>query len=157
MAKTLAYPKGSVIVFSSGRYSDYGLIAFVVAVADLDLPALAKEYVAEDAAKPEDKRGWDHDEPMFRADYRARDVWTAEETADYLGCSAAYVNGMVRAGKLKHFRLGRLLRFRRSDVEEYAGCASSGSETASTPTGEREGNPKRSRSELRIVRLPSDG
>ena len=41
------YQRGSVLVFSSGSYSDYGLVAFLVTIENTDLRALAAEFVRE--------------------------------------------------------------------------------------------------------------
>lgn len=58
MSKTLIYPKGSAILFTTGEYSDYRINAMLIADKELDLPALAQAYVDErrKAFKPEDDR-----------------------------------------------------------------------------------------------------
>lgn len=43
---TLKFPRGSVIQFTEGEYSDFCLCGMVVTIKDCDLPALAKEYAA---------------------------------------------------------------------------------------------------------------
>lgn len=51
MADTLKYPKGSIIVMTTGAYSDYSITGFLVAVEDCDLPALAQAFAAEERAR----------------------------------------------------------------------------------------------------------
>lgn len=46
-------------------------------------------------------------------------LMTANEVADYLQCSLSTVRRMVMRGKIPHFRLGKLIRFRRSDVDAW--------------------------------------
>jgi hypothetical protein len=60
---TLKFPRGSVIEFSSGEYSDYGTVALVVTTEDTDLPALAKIYAAEERAKIKKRKGQDWEKP----------------------------------------------------------------------------------------------
>lgn len=45
MSKPLQFKKGDVLVFTTGSYSDYQLLAFLVAIEPLDLPELGKEFV----------------------------------------------------------------------------------------------------------------
>jgi hypothetical protein len=59
MDKTLIYPMGSILIFSTGEYSDYGLSGFVVTLKECDLRKLAAEY--RDNYEPEDK--WDKPRP----------------------------------------------------------------------------------------------
>lgn len=47
MGELLKYPRGSILVMTTGAYSDYHIVGFLVAVADLDLPKLAQQYVGE--------------------------------------------------------------------------------------------------------------
>jgi hypothetical protein len=63
---------------------------------------------------------------------------------------------MIARGEIRHFRLGRLIRIPAAAMEELE-CGSSAFETATTPIGERAETPEERRSELRIVRQPSDG
>lgn len=63
MHPVLKYTKGSVIVFTTGEYSDYRVTAFLVAIQDLDLPALAQQmtagkYRGDDDADVNDFAGW---------------------------------------------------------------------------------------------------
>ena len=81
---------------------------------------------------------------------------TVEMAAEHLGCSPGLVRSMIAKGELRHFRIGRLIRIPASALGDLE-CASSDSETASTPIGEKMDNPGERRSELRIVKLPSDG
>lgn len=59
MDRTLNYPKGSILVLTSGEYSDYGMVGYVVTVEDCDLRALAQEY--RNAHKPANQ--WDRPDP----------------------------------------------------------------------------------------------
>ena len=54
--KILIYPRGAIIVFTSGEYSDFGIVGLVVAIQDCNLPELAQkmangkvQYVDSDA------------------------------------------------------------------------------------------------------------
>lgn len=68
MKEILKFPKGSIIVFTEGCYSDYGMCGYLVSMADLDLIELAaqfrKEFVADketpwrDVAEPSDFPSW---------------------------------------------------------------------------------------------------
>ena len=46
-------------------------------------------------------------------------LMTAREVADYLQCSLSTVRRMVGRGGIPHFRLGKLVRFRRTDVDAW--------------------------------------
>jgi excisionase family DNA binding protein len=92
---------------------------------------------------------------MMRSDYPRRDVWIAEEAADYLACSEAHVRDLARTGRLRSFRSGRLLRFRRVDVEKYVECASSGSEAGASASGDKEAESER-RWALRVIKQPGE-
>jgi hypothetical protein len=52
--RLLFYTRGSVLVFTTGAYSDFRLSGFLVAIRDLDLKALAKEFVADEKASTEE-------------------------------------------------------------------------------------------------------
>ena len=60
----LKYPKGSVMVFTTGSYSDYGIRGFLVAIQDCDLPRLAQEMAngkdayMDDDARPDNFPSW---------------------------------------------------------------------------------------------------
>lgn len=41
---SLKYPPGSVLVMTTGEYSDFGVVGILVTMQECDLPALAKEY-----------------------------------------------------------------------------------------------------------------
>ena len=43
----------------------------------------------------------------------------AGEVAAYLRCSTSTVRRMVRRGQIPHYRLGKLVRFRLSEVERW--------------------------------------
>lgn len=49
--KFLQYPRGSVIAFTAGVYSNFRMEGLVVAVDDLDLPTLAQSYNARNGGK----------------------------------------------------------------------------------------------------------
>lgn len=78
-----------------------------------------------------------------------------EAAAQHLGCSAAHVRRLCADGKIRHFRLGKLIRIPVAALAELGECASSGSEANGTPTGERGDSPDAPRSELRLVRMPN--
>lgn len=44
--KSHQYPKGTIINFTSGEYSDYGSHGIVVTIKDLDLPAIIQAYAS---------------------------------------------------------------------------------------------------------------
>ena len=44
---------------------------------------------------------------------------TADEIAEYLCCSVSTVRRFAARGEIPHYRLGKLLRFRRSEVEAW--------------------------------------
>lgn len=48
---TLKFPRGSVIVMTVGSYSDYRIAGLLVALVDCDLPALARDFAAEERAR----------------------------------------------------------------------------------------------------------
>ena len=43
----------------------------------------------------------------------------ANEVADYLNCSVSTVRRLVMKGRIPHFRLGKLVRFRRNDIDTW--------------------------------------
>lgn len=51
--------------------------------------------------------------------YTAKDWWTSSESANYLGVSERHLRRMCQAGKLKHYRVGKLLRLKKEDVIAY--------------------------------------
>lgn len=82
MSEVLQYKRGDVIMFTSGDHSDYRVRGIVVAVSDLDLPELVKEFRSEtgrsiwDAAK-DDFFAW------LLSKGRALPVAYSEEDLDY--------------------------------------------------------------------------
>ncbi len=46
-------------------------------------------------------------------------LMTADEVAEYLCCSVSTVRRFAARNELPHYRLGKLLRFRRSEVENW--------------------------------------
>ncbi len=46
-------------------------------------------------------------------------LMTAGEVAEYLCCSVSTVRRFAARGAIPHYRLGKLVRFRRSDVEGW--------------------------------------
>lgn len=46
-------------------------------------------------------------------------LMTANEVADYLQCSLSTVRRLVMRGKIPHFRLGKLVRFRRVEIDAW--------------------------------------
>ncbi|RKQ73493.1 helix-turn-helix domain-containing protein [Oceanibaculum indicum] len=55
--------------------------------------------------------------------------YTPEALAERWGCSHQHIRDMVRAGKLPAFRVGRLIRIRREDVEAFEQPATKGAPT----------------------------
>ena len=48
-----------------------------------------------------------------------REILSPDELAEYLGCGRTYVYTLLREGAIKSFKVGRLRRVRRFDVEQY--------------------------------------
>ena len=46
-------------------------------------------------------------------------LMTAREVASYLRCSVTTVRRLVLRGKAPHYRLGRMIRFRRSEIDAW--------------------------------------
>ncbi|MBT3344332.1 MAG: helix-turn-helix domain-containing protein [Gemmatimonadetes bacterium] len=44
---------------------------------------------------------------------------TAAETAHYLSCSVSTVRRMVQRGDIPHYKLSKLIRFRRSEIDAW--------------------------------------
>ena len=44
---------------------------------------------------------------------------TASQVADYLNCSVSTIRRLVVRGGIPHFRLGKLVRFRRGDIDSW--------------------------------------
>ena len=51
----------------------------------------------------------------------------AGEVAAYLRCSTSTVRRMVRRGQIPHYRLGKLVRFRLSEIERWLALHHEGS------------------------------
>jgi excisionase family DNA binding protein len=49
----------------------------------------------------------------------AKDVMSPEDLAEYLGCGRTYAYSLLRDGQIRSFKLGKLRRIRRQDVERY--------------------------------------
>src|SRR5690625_685425 len=70
--------------------------------------------------------------------------YTPETLAERWSCSSQHIRDLVAAGRLRAFRVGRLIRIRREEVERYEACQeeaerkSSGIGRHGTSTGERE-------------------
>lgn len=48
-----------------------------------------------------------------------RETLDTSEVAQYLGCSERFVREMVMSGSLPSFKLGRLRRVRRADLDRF--------------------------------------
>lgn len=46
-------------------------------------------------------------------------LMTAHEVGRYLNCSVTTVRRLVGRGEIPHFRLGKLVRFRRSEIDAW--------------------------------------
>ena len=51
----------------------------------------------------------------------------AREVATYLRCSPSTVRRMVRRGQIPHYRFGKLVRFRLSEIERWLALHHAGS------------------------------
>ena len=51
----------------------------------------------------------------------------AREVAAYLRCSSSTVRRMVRRGQIPHYRFGKLVRFRLSEIERWLALHHEGS------------------------------
>lgn len=52
------------------------------------------------------------------------DLLTVEQTADYLNITDHFVRRLIRERRIPFLKVGRLVRLRRTDLEEYlAACA----------------------------------
>jgi excisionase family DNA binding protein len=45
-------------------------------------------------------------------------LWNARQAAQYLGCSVDQVRALVRDRRVRHRRVGRLVRFARDDLDQ---------------------------------------
>lgn len=46
-------------------------------------------------------------------------LMTARDVARYLNCSASTVRRMAACGDIPHYRLGKLVRFRRNEIDAW--------------------------------------
>ena len=49
----------------------------------------------------------------------AKEFFNVEELSEYLGIKKSTLYGMVENGALPHYRIGRLIRFKRNDVDAW--------------------------------------
>ena len=49
-------------------------------------------------------------------DRNEREIWTAQDVATYLRCSARHVTNLAARGEIQGKRFGTLWRFRRQDI-----------------------------------------
>ena len=57
--------------------------------------------------------------PFAFENYIEKDWFSCADTANYLGVSESFVRKLCAAGKLKHYKVGKLLRLRKEDVITY--------------------------------------
>lgn len=50
-------------------------------------------------------------------DYKDREIWTAQEVADYLRCTARHVTACANRKELPGFKVGNIWRFRAKDIQ----------------------------------------
>jgi excisionase family DNA binding protein len=56
-----------------------------------------------------------------RVDYLSmKEILKIDDLAKWLDCSHDVIRDMVKANKIPHFRVGRLIRFHRASVLEWA-------------------------------------
>ena len=46
-------------------------------------------------------------------------LMTIQEVAEYLQCSVSTLRRWVRRGKVPHYRMGKMVRFRRSELDAW--------------------------------------
>ena len=82
-------------------------------IAEADIPkfveGIVKEYLSK-TQEAEDKT----------ADDGGNDLMTREEVREYLGVTAATLHNWNKRGYLESIHVGRLVRYRRADVEALA-------------------------------------
>ena len=49
-------------------------------------------------------------------------LMTMQEVAEYLQCSLSTVRRWVGRGKVPHYRLGKMIRFRRAELDHWLGA-----------------------------------
>lgn len=59
-------------------------------------------------------------------------LMTVAEVSEYLRCSVSMVRRLARGSQIPYFRVGRLVRFRRSDVDAWLAAHHEG---AASPEG----------------------
>lgn len=62
--------------------------------------------------------------------------YTVERLAQHWECSADHIYDLVQEGKLRHFRVGRLIRIPRAEVERVEACGYNSTEGDGMPSGE---------------------
>ena len=67
-------------------------------------------------------------------------LMTARQVASYLNCSATTVRRMATRGQIPHYRLGKLVRFRRGDVEAWLARVHRGDESGSDARSQTDTN-----------------
>ena len=81
--------------------------------------------------------------------------YTAASLAERWGCSVNHIRDLIRDGKLQCFRVGRLIRIRRDEVERFE-CGSSYTGESGAPSNphpmERGGYPSE---RATVISLPS--
>lgn len=55
----------------------------------------------------------------IRQNAEAREVLSPEQLADYLGCGRSYAYGLLKQQEIPSFKLGKLRRVRRADVDRF--------------------------------------
>lgn len=60
---------------------------------------------------------------------------TASEVAEYLHCSVSTVRRLAAKGKIPHYRLGKIVRFRRSEVDAWLLLYQAGEVPPAQPKG----------------------
>lgn len=53
-------------------------------------------------------------------------LWEAEAVAEYIGKTVGWVYAQCRAGRMPHKRLGRSVRFRKSEIDAWLDTQTSG-------------------------------
>ena len=56
---------------------------------------------------------------VARTSEEAWELLSPEQLADYLGCGRTYVYGLLARGEIPSFKLGKLRRVRRADVDVF--------------------------------------
>lgn len=83
--------------------------------------------------------------------------FTPQTLAERWECTPQHIRDLIDEGKLKSFRLGRLIRIPAAQVQRYEECDSSCSEADGTSSPEKAPAAAGRPSGLRIVRRPSAG